>query len=371
MRIEEIDKNLKVESSAELADGTFLDVRNEPFDVYGLYDYKNQPRFCRMPIEVAKKAHEFSGSGIEELVWHTPGGRVRFTTDSPYVAIRCKMQAVTFMPHMPLCGMCGFDLYETVNGKDYYRGTYMPPFVAKEGEYATYTLCGNGEFSSMVWVGETGKMRSFTIHMPLYNDVEKLEVGLRNDASVDHGAPYRPYAPVVFYGNSITQGAAASKPGNSYENIFSACYGIDHINLGFSGSGCGEPCVAEFVAGLDMSVLVMDYDYNASCVEWLEMTHKPFYDTVRKAHPDLPIIFVTSSHGKASHRPRREAIYRSYQAARAEGDKHVYFVDGYTMHQGRHNDATTVDGGHPNDLGFLLTAEYLGDMIEQILAGEL
>ena len=32
---------------------------------------------------------------------------------------------------------------------------------------------------------------------------------------------------------------------------------------------------------------------------------------------------------------------------------------------------TTVDGGHPNDLGFLMTAEFLGDMIEQIFAGEL
>jgi hypothetical protein len=214
-------------------------------------------------------------------------------------------------------------------------------------------------------------MRSFTIHFPLYNDVEKLEIGLRNDASVDHGASYRPMAPVVFYGHSITQGAAASKPGNAYENIFSAHYGIDHINLGFSGSACGEPSVAEFVAGLDMSLLVMDYDHNASCVEWLEMTHKSFFDTVRKAHPDLPIIIVTSTHRGHDRRQRCEMIYRTYEAAKAAGDKHVYFVDGYSMHRGRFNDLTTVDGGHPNDLGFLMTAEFLGDMIEQIFAGEL
>ena len=45
MRIDEIDKNLKVEKALGLEDVVFIDVRRDPFSVYGLYDYKNQPVF--------------------------------------------------------------------------------------------------------------------------------------------------------------------------------------------------------------------------------------------------------------------------------------------------------------------------------------
>ena len=40
MRIEDIDKNLKVETALGRDDLVFADVRSDPFRVYGLYDYK-------------------------------------------------------------------------------------------------------------------------------------------------------------------------------------------------------------------------------------------------------------------------------------------------------------------------------------------
>jgi len=370
MRIDEIDKALKVESAADLADGVYLDVRNDPFDVYGLYDYKNQPRFCRMPEEVAQETWKLTTTGITDLMWHTAGGRVRFTTDSPYVAIRCKMKAITFMPHMPLDGMCGFDLYETVDGRDRYIDTYRVPFTRSDSEIGVISICPDHGFSSNVWVGETGKMRSYTIHFPLYNDVEKLEIGLRRDASVDHGAPYEDVAPVVFYGSSITQGGCASHPGNAYENLFSAYRNIDHINLGFSGSACGEKPVAEYIASLNMSLFVMDYDYNAVNPWYLEQTHKPFYDIIRAAHPDLPIIMISRCTGpdREDNLLRREVIYRSYKAAVEAGDPNVYFLDGDTFFAGKYRSVYTVDGVHPNDAGFYKMAEIIGNLIDDIRA---
>ena len=43
----EIDPNMIVETSIKESDLKFYSVRNEPFDVYGLYDYKNEPVFKR------------------------------------------------------------------------------------------------------------------------------------------------------------------------------------------------------------------------------------------------------------------------------------------------------------------------------------
>ena len=45
----------------------------------------------------------------------------------------------------------------------------------------------------------------------------------------------------MIYGTSITQGGCASRPGMAYTNILSRRIDAPFINLGFSGSGRGEP----------------------------------------------------------------------------------------------------------------------------------
>ena len=54
---------------------------------------------------------------------------------------------------------------------------------------------------------------------------------------------------------------------------------------------------------------------------------------------------------------RREVIMGTYLRALGEGDKKVWFVDGRTLFGGRDRDACTMDGCHPNDLGFYRMAE--------------
>ena len=357
MRIDEIDKNLKVETTLGLTDVVFTDVRRDPFCVYGLYDYKNQPVFRRMPEDVARAVND----GVYGLHIHTAGGRVRFSTDSPYVAIRCKMQGVTQFPHMTLCGTSGFDLYEHQNGVDIYRGTFMPPVGMKDG-YASVQY-PNSEAD--------GRMHDYTIHFPLYNDVMSLEIGVRCDAQIGCGAKYLPLAPIVYYGSSITQGGCASRPGNAYQNIISAKRNIDHINLGFSGSARGEDAIADYIASLEMSVFVCDYDHNAPTPEHLEATHEKLYRTVRAAHPDLPILFVTKP--DALYRPddvrRRDIVFATYRKAYDENPKTAGFIDGHTLFGAEYHDACTVDTCHPNDAGFVRMASVIGAEIERLLRG--
>src|SRR5690554_3472256 len=120
--IDEIDSNLKVETSINEPDIRFLDVRQKPFRVYGLYNYKNEPVFKRMPDEVAAATSE----GVAQLNLHTAGGRVRFSTDSRYVAIKAIMPFVTKFAHMPLSGTSGFDLFIDEGSISTYYGTFMP-----------------------------------------------------------------------------------------------------------------------------------------------------------------------------------------------------------------------------------------------------
>ena len=202
-----------------------------------------------------------------------------------------------------------------------------------------------------------------------YNDVVSLEIDLREGSVLTGGVMYADIKPVVYYGSSITQGSCASGPGNAYQNIISALRNIDHINLGFSGSARGEDAIVDYMAGLDMSVFVCDYDHNAPTAEHLEAIHEKLYRKIREKNPDLPIIFITKpdilNTRDAAH--RREIIYKSYRKAYAENSRRTTYIDGSSLFPAAYRDYCTVDACHPNDIGFLCMAEVIGAEIDRML----
>lgn len=342
MRIEDIDKNLKVDTTITEPDLVWFDAKEAPFLICGIMYDEDNGRYTRMPQAVAESVSK----GVSGLNRHTAGGRVRFRTDSTYIAIRAVMDNGRVMCHMPLTGQSGFDLYRvTDDGRDTYYKTFVPPRGMLEGYSSGHPT--------------DGVYRDYTINFPLYDRVKELYIALKRTAHVSAPTPYRHPVPVVYYGNSITQGGCASRPGNAYEAILSRRLSCDHVNLGFSGSGCGETEMAEYVASLPMSVLVMDYDANSPSEETLRATHEPFYRIVREKNPDLPIVFITSSGillkkktGYGDSAVRRDIIYETYTHAKEAGDKNVYFIGGEEIFAGEDWDSCTVDGSHPNDLGF-------------------
>ncbi len=257
-RIFEIDKNFKVETFTDHDDAVFYDPRNAPFRIYGIF-YENG-MFRRLPERVARATNE----GVVYLHANTAGGRVRFRTDSPYILINTKMSGVDHMNHFPLVGSAGFDLY--VDNE--YEASFMPPQGMRKG------------YESIAEFG-TRALRDVTIHMPLYANVTEFGIGLSADAKLLPAAEYREVPPIVYYGSSITQGGCASRPGNAYQNILSRRLNVDHVNLGFSGSARGEDAITEYIAGLEMSVFVLDYDHNAPDVEHLKNTHEKMFRAIR------------------------------------------------------------------------------------------
>ena len=348
--LSQVDRNFEIPAYVEKPDLCYYDVKTAPFAVYGVF-YEDG-YFRRIPETVAKAVSD----GVTYLHTNTSGGRIRFVTDSPYVAIHAVLDGINAMPHVSLSGSCGLDLY--ADGA--YYGAFVPPVDMTDGY--DHIL----EFQDR-------KLREILIHMPLYCNVKELLVGLSETAQVLPAALYRFPAPVVYYGHSITQGGCASGAGNSYPNILSRRLGVDQINLGFSGSCKGEQAMAAHIAGLSMRALVMDYDHNAPDIDHLRKTHEPFFKTVRQAQPDLPVIFLTATAQERcfDDRDGRKAVIRqTYENALAAGDKNVYFIDGSRIYDGV-DAATTVEGCHANDLGFLLQANAVGAVLSDVLKASL
>lgn len=354
MDISKIDKNLKVESSISKDGLVWLDASESPFRIYGAYSCNP---YMRLPEDVAKNTNE----GVAGLNFHTAGIRVRFRTDSPFIAIKAVFNSLTRFPHMPLAGTGGFDLYRWHGGIQRYVKTFTPPVDTKNS------------FESIVDL--PNKMCDFVLNFPLYNSVNKLYIGVHSDAVFEEPAKYINDKPIVFYGSSITQGGCASRPGNCYQNMLSQKLDFDYINLGFSGSGRGEDAIAEYMSTLDMSIFVSDYDHNAPTTEHLRNTHYKLYETIRAKHPDIPYIMISKpdvdlvpyNSSAEGNLKRQCVIMESYLKAKSNGDENVYFIDGTSIFSYDNADSCTVDGTHPNDLGFFEFQRALFPILKKLL----
>lgn len=268
------------------------------------------------------------------------------------------------MPHMPFLGSSGFDLYE-MDGKYVYKGSFVPPVDRTD------------RYESIIQFGDS-RMRDLTINLPLYDGVDELYVGVRPGASLEKGGSYLLEKPIVYYGSSITQGGCASRPGNCYSNIITRNLDVDHVNLGFSGNAKGEPVMAEYINGLPMSFFFYDYDHNAPTVEHLAATHEAFFLMIREKHPDLPIIMASRTDTPKTFAiqeetlRRRDVVMKTFINAVKRGDEKVSFIDGTQVFKealtlGVPADSCTVDGVHPNDIGFACMAKSFGSVISDML----
>lgn len=343
MDISKIDKNFIVEAKAG-EDCVFYDCLSEPFRVYGLI--RREDGFWRLPPDVAAA----TSKAVLSLSEACAGGRVRFVTDSPEISVRAKLRHLCKMPHFTTAGSLGMDLY--ADGEFY--ETFLPKYDAGEDFEGKINL-------------KSRKEREIMIHMPQYTGVVTLEIGLVPGSTLKAAGDYRVTKPVVFYGSSITQGACASRPGNSYQNMLSQKLGFDYINLGFSGAGKAEPAIAEYIAGLDMSVFVYDYDHNAPDPAYLAETHPRMFNTFRAKHPDTPVVMMTKPYGRTDWKERRDIIRGTYERAKAAGDNNVYFIDTREWTTKIGGWAGTVDACHPNDLGFYAMASALEPVLSELL----
>ncbi len=351
MNIADIDPNLRLETALSEPDIVWADAAVAPVRLYGAAA-DSDGVYRRLPAELAQRVNP----GVAWLYRHTAGIRLRFATDSPYLALKAEWDGLDLRPHMPLAGSNGFDLYAVRNGRQRFVGTAMP---------SAESTCG------FEWLFRLpGGQREYILNFPLYNGVERLYLGAKAGCRLEPGREtYRAVPPVVFYGSSITQGGCAARPGNTYEARLSRMLNVDFVDLGFSGNARGEQTMAEYIGKQKMSVFVCDYDHNAPSPAALRETHHAFYETVRRAQPTVPYVMVSrpSRAEDWDTRQRLAVIAESYAAGIAAGDQNLYLMAGNGFFPGDTAEDCTVDGCHPTDLGFYCMAQGLAPLLEKLL----
>lgn len=334
--------------------------------VFGVTFDKREGRFLRLPREVAAA----TSAGVNTLASCTAGGRVRFDANSDKIAIRAEINTVIAASH--LSGLCsaGFSLYADLeDGGDMFVGAFRP-----DDAYTSHD--GGMRYEQEIALPPLAMSRArkgFTLYMPLYGGVSKLEIGIREGKKLlPSRAEYAPMRPIVAYGSSITQGACASRPGTDYLSLIMRAINADYVNLGFSGNARGERAMSEYLASLDTDCYFLDYDYNSPPAE-LEKRHYPLYAACRTARPAAAIVLKSNvcTLDPADNEKRFGIIKATFDRARAEGDDNIYLADGRTMGGEGILDGT-AEGIHPTDYGFRVMADALVPLFrgikEKILA---
>lgn len=299
---------------------------------------------------------------VRDAVWdlsrHTAGMSCRFQTDASAIYIRYELlNDLLAMAHMPATGVSGVDLYGRVEGGWNWLATTRPASKSIE------TILADGIAPGF---------REYLLHLPLYNGVTSMQIGLPKDSTFGPIAP-RTARPIVWYGTSITQGGCASRPGMAFTNILARRINVPILNFGFSGNGRMEMEVTRFLAELGPCLIINDCMANMT-LEGVRERAVPMTKLLREAHPQVPILFLEDrTWSDAPLKPdraklveRTNALREAFDSLRQAGVEHLHYKTGEDL-LGQDNEGT-VDGSHPNDLGMMRYADVLEPVIRQILA---
>ena len=323
---------------------------DKPLKVFGVPFFEETKKLQRIPDALMERLPRLGHLGRR-----CPGGLVSFKTNSTVFTVKVALKTLSVDIGMSIyaCQSAHIMLGERSNAR--HLGVVNPPDYQTKVFEKTFH--------------KSADMEQISIYFPRNEQLESIEVFLEDDALVAEPTPYRCKKPVVFYGSSITEGGCCCNVTNAYNAILSRWLDFECYNLGFSGNAKGDLSIADYISTLDMAAFVYDYDHNAPTVAHLADTHKPFFDRIRKAHPQLPVLMMTRPAERYSEdmKARREVVKATYTAAVESGDRNVYFIDGETLYGEADRNLCAVDNCHPNDLGFFRIASTIRPVLAEIL----
>ncbi len=283
-------------------------------------------------------------AAVKKRVVQSGGLAVSFKTNSPAVYAKWCTAGTVSSATMTAVAYRGLDLYIKRNGRWQYAGIARP----REGQ-----ACA----STTILQGMDNAEKECLLYLPLYDEMTRLEVGVDDGSTMQAGA-YPFQKRVLVYGSSIVQGASASRSGLAYAARLSRETGIDFLNLGMGGSAKMEKSVVDMIASFDADAFVLDCVPNSSPTQVSQRTAY-LVETIRKKHPDAPIIVLQSVIRERGYfnlasgervRQQNDNIKVEVAKLLQKGITNLYFIpaDDFLGH----DHEGSVDGTHPNDLGF-------------------
>jgi len=303
---------------------------------------------------------------VPEPVWHlsrdSAGMVARFRTDAQTMRVRMKLSKPQLaMSHMPATGVSGLDLYaRDADGRWRWVNVTRPAEQEFDVELATGLAPGSREYAA---------------YLPLYNGVDALEIGVPAGAAFE-ALPARE-RPIVFYGTSITHGACASRPGLAHVAILGRRLDRPVANLGFSGNGRMDEAVGDLLVRVDAACYVIDCLPNMSAEQVRERC-VPLVEKLRAARPDVPIVLVEDRRMTNAwilpatdrlHDARHAALREAFDSLVARGVAGIHYIPGDDL-LGSDTEGT-VDGSHPNDLGFMRQADVFEPVLRRALQADM
>ena len=312
---------------------------------------------------------------LRKPVWNLSrqcaGESICFSTDSKNIKVRYKVKLRIAMSHMPATGVSGVDLYTyDRHGAELWlapKYSFKDTVVYSYSDIKPMKMRGNGP--------------DYTLYLPLYNEVEWLEIG------VDEGARFhfeRPSAskPIVAYGTSICQGACASRPAMAWTNILQRRLDRTVVNLGFSGNAMHESAMIDLLSEIDAAVYILDGMPNSFSIPApaLQDTLVKAVRQLRSKRPDTPIIMTDHCgypHAEVyksfndSQNHALKSLEAAYQQLLGEGVTGLYRLRYEEIGM---KAEMTVEGIHMTDYGMTAYADAYEPLLRKILnepAGEL
>lgn len=298
--------------------------------------------------------------GVWEHANHSAGLCAHFQTNASQIHARWSLDPdrPLAMGHMPATGVSGLDLYVHHPTLGYrFLACATPDQPNNESQLANLP---------------DAVPRTYRLYLPLYNQLQKLEIAVEPQADLQPIAP-RTEKPILYYGTSITQGGCAARPGMAFPSIIGRRIDRPHINLGFSGNGRCEPEVIDLIAELDPCIFVIDTVANMGA-ELVDQRMTNSVRQLRAARPDTPILLIESPAydlplrltGQQIPRPTGNvALQNAYDSLIADGLTDLHYLPGPSLLGPDCEGA--VDGTHPTDLGFMRMADAITPALQQIL----
>ena len=321
-------------------------------------DASTTGRYQRIPDSLLNTVR---GGALAGLGRNSAGMALRFAAKTSRVDVKWNSLFKTLMNHQTPTGSRGLDLYTLLPDGTWTFVNSARPDVNSHHSEANV-------ISNMEPV-----MREYLLYLPLYDGVDSLYIGLDPDAELQQPSESLHAAkPIVMYGTSILQGGCANRAGMAHTNILARRLNREIINLGFSGNGQLDLEIASVIAAIpDPGLIVLDFVPNVN-EQQIETLMIPFFEIIRSAHPDVPVLFVEdpqfthSRFDKAmySEVTTRNAMMRErYNMLTAQYDNLHYLANDHII--GTDGEAT-VDGIHFTDLGFMRYADLLEPIIRRI-----
>lgn len=319
------------------------------------YD-QNDHRFIRLPL--TEEQNITKSAWAESLC--PSSARLRFKTSSTSLRLRIDHQHDYHRHNLSDISVAGIDLY-------------IGPPDQMSFWMTTRPKDGTRVYEHLYFEQLSSEIREFTLYLPSYAKLAELQIGIDSGAQILPPTPYEIQKPLVFYGTSVTQNASASRGSNGFVPILGRRLNADVVNLGFSGSGKGEPIMAQLMTQIDASVYVVDSVANMD-IQLMNERYEKFVRLLRNRKPDIPVVLMTKIHSAgeiqsdeaAAYDLQNQPVFETYHKLLAEGDKNIFLFDaGKIIKPG--GDHPTIDGVHLTDRGFYMIADVLTPQLASIL----